>query len=226
MLYELSVPFYPGMPRYDDTIPDIVFVPRTRAASGDVNNTTTVELFLHAGSHVDAPFHFDKNGRTIDQIPIENFIYKKALLLNLPKGRGERITRSDLEGRPLLEEADMILFYTGYSQYVNDEASYRDDFPALDESAARYLRRNFKNLKAIGIDTLSIEGTDGGEKGFGVHHELLDEEGREERSLLVYENMDFRPILHCSSYFQAYAFPLRFKGLDASPVSLIAECFP
>lgn len=222
MLYELSVPMYPGMPRYDDTIPDVLYQPRTRTPA-DVNNTTTVQLFLHSGSHVDAPFHFDGSGRTIDQIPIERFFYKHALLACIPKGKGGRISEAELRAIPGLQEADMLLLATGYSDYVANETVYRDDFPALDLSAARYLRRECPRLEAVGIDTMSIEGADGCDYGFEVHHELLDEGGREERSLLVYENLDLRPVLQQKNFFKVYAAPLRFPGLDASPVNVVAE---
>lgn len=222
MLYELSVPMRPGMPRYDDTIPDVVFQPRTRTP-GDVNNTTTVQLFLHAGSHVDAPFHFDGSGRTIDQIPIERFFYKKALLAYIPKGRGGRINEEELRAIPQLQQADLLLLATGYSEYVDNEAIYRDDFPALDLSAAHYLRRECPVLEAVGIDTMSIEGADGCDFGFEVHHELLDEGKRQERSLLIYENLDLRSVLRQEGFFKVYAAPLRFPGLDASPVNVVAE---
>ena len=174
MLYELSVPVYPGMPRYDETIPDVDFFPRTRIENGDMNNTSSVKVFLHGGSHVDAPFHFDKDGTTIDQIPIERFLYQKALLIMVPKNKGERITREDLENSILLKDADLLLLYTGYSHYVENEKIYADDFPALDYTAAKYLRRECPKLQAVAIDTLSIEAADGAEKNYNVHHELLE----------------------------------------------------
>lgn len=222
MLYELSVPYYPGMPRYDNSIPDVEFLPRTRTP-GDVNNTSMIRLFLHAGSHVDAPFHFDGDGRTIDQIPVERFVYHRAIVANIPCKRGDRISAEQLKRVENLGNADLLLLYTGYSLHISNEPVYADDFPALDLSAARYLRRNFPALEGVAIDTLSIEGVDGCDHGFAVHHELLDEKGREERSLLVFENMDLQPVANTPGFFRVYAFPLRFSGLDASPVNMVAE---
>lgn len=222
MLCELSAPFYPGMPRYDETIPDVAFLPQNRTP-GDINNTTILHLFTHAGTHVDAPFHFDGSGRTIDQIPIERFAYARALVARVPKGPGGRISEEDLKRIPKLQEADLVLLYTGYSSRIADEARYREDFPALDLSGARYLRRECPRLQAVGIDTLSIEGADGCDHGFCVHHELLDEGNRAERSLLVYENLDLRPVEGENGFFRAWAFPLRLPGLDASPINMVAE---
>lgn len=222
MLYELSTHMYPGMPRYDETIPDVRFEARTRTPN-DVNNTSSVQLFLHAGSHVDAPFHFDGSGRTIDQIPIERFIYRRALLANIPKGKNGRITEEELRKINGIDQADLLMIYTGYSSFIDDPLRYPDGFPALDDSAACFLRRECPELVGVAIDSLSIEGADGCEHGFSVHHELLDENGRTERSLLVFENIDMTPLANVRKFFRVYAFPIRFPGLDAAPINMVAE---
>lgn len=43
-------------------------------ASGDVCNLTVLSLCAHNGTHVDAPFHFLGDGRTVDQIPLSVFV--------------------------------------------------------------------------------------------------------------------------------------------------------
>lgn len=37
-------------------------------------NLSIIKMGLHTGSHLDAPYHMDQNGKTIDQIPLENFV--------------------------------------------------------------------------------------------------------------------------------------------------------
>ncbi len=41
---------------------------------GDPYNLTSLYMCAHNGTHVDAPFHFIKDGKTIDQLPLESFI--------------------------------------------------------------------------------------------------------------------------------------------------------
>ena len=41
---------------------------------GAVCNLTAVSMCAHNGTHVDAPYHFIRDGRTIDQIPLERFV--------------------------------------------------------------------------------------------------------------------------------------------------------
>jgi arylformamidase len=37
-------------------------------------NVSFVGMSVHTGTHVDAPYHFLKEGRTIEQIPVELFV--------------------------------------------------------------------------------------------------------------------------------------------------------
>ena len=43
-------------------------------AKGDVCNLTELSLCAHNGTHVDAPFHFLGDGKTIDQLPLDAFV--------------------------------------------------------------------------------------------------------------------------------------------------------
>ena len=91
MLYELSIPISPDVVRYDDATPKPQFQPFTSIRSGDINNQSVVTLFTHGGSHVDAPYHFCEVGETIDKVDISDFIFSKALLVDVPSRRGGRI---------------------------------------------------------------------------------------------------------------------------------------
>jgi kynurenine formamidase len=219
MLLELSVPFYPGMPKYDETIPELSFIPETRQENGDPNNTSSIQCFLHMGSHVDAPYHFDYTGSTIDRIPIEKFHFKTPILVNL-EGRDE-IRRSDLEKIDGIAEADLLLIYTGASRWINDQEKYIQNLVGLDYEAASFIRRELPRLFAVGTDAISIE-KDDGSHAFPVHHELLDESKRTERTVLIYENLNLS-LAVCKNIKQVYAFPIRLTGMDASPVSMVAD---
>ncbi len=41
---------------------------------GDICNLTAFSMCAHNGTHVDAPFHFYKDGKTLDQVSLERFI--------------------------------------------------------------------------------------------------------------------------------------------------------
>ena len=42
--------------------------------NGDVCNLTKIAMCAHNGTHVDAPYHFLDEGRTLEQIPLEAFV--------------------------------------------------------------------------------------------------------------------------------------------------------
>src|ERR687885_1941032 len=68
-LVDLSQQIWPGMPRIR-VLPEVDLQPVRRISEGHPLNISELRLATHAGTHVDAPWHFVPNGRTIDQIPL------------------------------------------------------------------------------------------------------------------------------------------------------------
>jgi kynurenine formamidase len=98
-----------------------------------------------------------------------------------------------------------------------------DDFPSLSVEAARLIRTELLNIKAVAIDALSIESCRlGPQRNFAVHKTLLDSEIYKTRTVLIFEDVNMGPILK-RQIRRIYAFPLRLTGLDASPISIVAE---
>lgn len=62
-----SCAVYPG-----DPTPEKKTLLSTTA--GDVCNLTALSLCAHNGTHIDAPFHFLGDGKTVDQIPLDAFV--------------------------------------------------------------------------------------------------------------------------------------------------------
>ena len=70
-IYDISQPVlsctvYPG-----DPTPQAQ--PLCRMVDGELYNLTAFSMCAHNGTHVDAPFHFIKDGKTIEQIPLETW---------------------------------------------------------------------------------------------------------------------------------------------------------
>jgi len=51
------------------TSPPFELMERRRMSRGDQNNSSALHMSVHAGTHLDAPFHFVPNGATIDSVP-------------------------------------------------------------------------------------------------------------------------------------------------------------
>ena len=63
----LSCAVFPG-----DPVPTLT--PAKRMSEGSLYNLSQLDMCVHNGTHVDAPFHFYKDGKTVEQMPLENFV--------------------------------------------------------------------------------------------------------------------------------------------------------
>ena len=72
MIYDITQPLFecvvfPGDPKPEKT--EVLKIDR-----GDICNLTAISLCAHNGTHVDAPYHFIKDGKGIDEVALEKFI--------------------------------------------------------------------------------------------------------------------------------------------------------
>ena len=225
MLIELSYVISEDIPKWP-TNPEEKYDYNQATRFGDASNASSVYHHLHTGTHVDAPFHFDPRGRTIDEIPVEDFYYRSPLVLKILKGKGGCIELSDLQAyEEQIAQSDILFIYTGYSVLrETDPQAFLDDFPSMAPEAARYLRKKFPALKAVALDSISFDSAKtGAEEGFPSHHALLEtNEAQPERTLLLYEDVNISKIVDLDSIQAVCAFPVRFAGLEAGPVNMTA----
>lgn len=226
MLLELSYIFAGDEPKWP-TNPNDHFVWENSTRRGDACNASTITHHMHNGTHMDAPLHFAHGGKSIDQLPIEDFLYESPLCVKIPKGKSGRITKEDLLAIEGLQDADLLLIYTGYAdlRYTNP-AAFIDDFPCFGADAARYIRKECPKLKAIAMDMLSVDScVTGSIEGFPAHHNFLEvNEENPERTLILFEDVNTKKLYEAGVQAKrVYAFPLRFKGLEASPITMVAE---
>lgn len=72
MIYDISQPvfgceIYPGDPQPERMLLNSM-------ENGDLYNLSTFSMCVHNGTHVDAPLHFIRDGKSIDGIPLEKCI--------------------------------------------------------------------------------------------------------------------------------------------------------
>jgi len=187
---------------------------------GSYNNTSFIEICTHAGTHIDAPFHVDSNGLTIDSFDFADFIFDSPLLLELPKGDLEKITRDDIAAyKDELEGSDLLLVYTGFSKYrKSDPDRYQKKQPGFSVEAAKYLVDNFPSLKAVGIDLMGIENIGKAKPEFPVHKAFL----KDDKKFFLMEDADLSSISG-KKVSRVYIVPLRVRGAEAMPVTAFAE---
>jgi len=72
-IYDISLTLSPESIRWVTAQP-LEMIGRKRMSKGDTNNSSSIHTSVHAGTHVDAPFHFLPDGITIEALPLETFI--------------------------------------------------------------------------------------------------------------------------------------------------------
>ncbi|MGI9467867.1 MAG: cyclase family protein [Rubripirellula sp.] len=129
----------------------------------------------HGGTHLDAPVHFNENGKSVDKLPLQQLMGEAAVIDVTAACRQNpdyQISVADLRaweeetGRQLVDV--IVLLNTGYAQHWPDRKKYLGTdqlgpegvaelhFPGLDPEAARWLTEH-RSIKAIGLDTASID---------------------------------------------------------------------
>ncbi len=204
-IIDISVPVYPGMPAWPK-LGGVRFIATSRMAAGKEANLTRAEMDLHAGTHIDAPWHFLEEGLTIDQLPLEAMI-GKAVVAHFPDA--ETITAADLAALSLPEETSRLLFRTRNSRFwVEGEQEFRTDFTALSEDAARWLAD--RGMKLVGTDYLSIQHYGASTT---VHKVLLG------AGIVLVEGLNLADVE--PGEYMLVCLPLKLVGVDGSPARAV-----
>jgi arylformamidase len=160
-------------------------------AGGAPFASTCFAMSSHLGTHADAPAHVIADGAAIGRVPLEAYV-GPARVIDLP-GRGE-VGPDSLPKKGL--GVPRILFRTGGKASLSPLAAV-----ALAERGA----------VLVGTDADSIDAEDAGD--LPTHKALLS------RNVAILECLDLEEVT--PGDYQLVALPLKFAGLDASPVRAV-----
>ena len=196
-----KIPTFPGSPKPHfiewETIPN------------DGYNLELLFLSTHTGTHIDAPFHFVKNGKKIHEITPERLV-NEAVLIRVGKNSNRSISKTDIQNfeqkNGKIGNGSTVIFHTGWQKNLNKEFYFTEN-PGLSVSAAKYLVS--KKINMVGIDSPSIDlGTD---SKFSVHHILA------KNNILIVENLANLNKIKSNS-FHLITSPLKLKNATGSPI--------
>jgi kynurenine formamidase len=137
----------------------------------------------HGGTHLDAPIHFSKEGKTIDQIPLRQLIAPAVLIDVSAKASADpdyRLALDDVRSwekrHGTIPSGAIVLLRTGWAKRWPDRKQYLGDdtpgdasklhFPSFGKESAEYLVGQ-RHVGGLGLDTASIDV--GASKDFVVH---------------------------------------------------------
>lgn len=218
----LSHPLRVGDPGWPGN-PTLSLRPFSQISAGHVANTYVMELFNHFGTHVDAPNHFNPDGPPLSQLPVERFVFERPVVLNLPRGADQLITRDDLlPHADRIQAADLLLLRTGFeAERTLHPVTYAYHGPGVHSDAATFLVQECPRLRAIGLDFISLSAYAHREDGYRAHRILTGAVYGLHHTVLIFEDMhlaDCPPHLH-----RVWALPLFVEGVDSAPCTVIGE---
>ena len=200
-----SIPNFPGSPN-----PKMIEWSNIKK---DGYNLELLFMSSHTGTHLDAPFHFAKNGMKIHQIPLER-LSGKAHLIRIKKNENESISINDVKTFEKkidkIEENSIVIFATYWDRKIH-KPNYFTNNPGLSSATANYLVSKKVNL--VGIDSPSIDL--GNNPQFPAHHIFA------KNNVLIVENLTNLKKIKKSS-FNFSAFPLKIQNATGSPVRAFA----
>ena len=200
---------YPGLPALRITAHLSRQASRQRYAAGTEFHIAHLDMVANTGTYLDVPFHRYPDGKDPSQVDLEQLADLSGTRISVDATGRRAVEAEDLRGRELRSRA--VLIHTGWSKHWGNEA-YFHGHPYLTEGAAEYLVSCGATL--VGIDTLNIDDTSGGERP--VHSRLLA------AGILIVEhmcNLDRLP----EDGFTFTAAPPRLRGVGSFPVRAYAK---
>lgn len=193
----------------------------------------TVTLSSHAGTHVDAPYHYGPQSggapaRTIDAVPLKWCIGPGVLLDMTHKADGEDITDGDVAAEleridHELAPGDIVLIRTDASKRFA-EPGYQHHQPGLRRSATEWLVD--RGVRLIGIDAWTIDrpfSVMAAEARAGDRHQLWESHflgcDKEYSQIEKLTNLDTLPR---PTGFSVVALPVKLEAASAGWARVVA----
>lgn len=172
-------------------------------------NITRLCLSSHFGTHVDAPHHFIRGGKTIDNIAFSSFIGKAVIIDLCYKKAGDIIDTKDLiPHKSRFQKGAKIILRTDWGFEYGKE-SYFSLFPKLTKEAGDWIADT--EIGLLGLETPSVNPQD----YQYIHEALLSKE------IIILEGLTNVRSIPCDE-FTLIALPLKIRNGDGSPVRALA----
>ncbi|SHF83553.1 arylformamidase [Ornithinibacillus halophilus] len=198
---DISQPLTNDLAQFPGDTPFNFSLTYTKEETGSVN-IGQMTTSLHGGTHVDAPFHYDSNGQTMEKVDLDIYI-GKALVVDVSD------TDSILpEMLATIDNVERVLLRTSLP---NNPKRFPEAIPNLNPAVAPLLKE--KGVKLLGVDMPSVDAPDS--KDLPTHHALY------EQGIYILENLMLDHVK--PGLYELIALPLAIEGADGSPVRAVLK---
>ena len=201
---DVSVRLHSGMVHWPDN-PPVQIERMLDIEHGDVANVSKISMGSHTGTHMDAPLHFIRTGKGLDEMPLTAAIGRARVIeIHDP----ESVKPDELRPHGI-SRGERVLFKTQNSVQRWPSRAFIEDFVYVSQEAARYLAAC--EIQTVGIDYLSVGGffRDGAE----THQALL------EAGIWVIEGLDLSQAE--PGEYELICLPIKVEQSDGAPARAI-----
>lgn len=203
----MPVPDWPGEHRQEFELDEFSVTVNT----GTQNN---LRMNIHCGTHIDAPYHYWKEGLRVNEIPLNQMV-GPCKVVDMSRDALGVITADDLKEHVKdVEKGDMLFVRTSWEEKWGTK-EYETLYPYFDESAGKLMTS--LGISVLGIDTPGPDAPirSGHRKGDPLHVELLS------NNIPILENLaNLKSVIGKKVY--VYAFPIRIAKSTGAPVRVVA----
>ncbi len=196
----------------DAALPNASVTP-ARTLAGDGWNATTLTLYSHCGTHMDAPRHFLDDGATIDEQSLSVCCGPARVLDLTPVAPRELLTPRRLEPwADRIQAGDRLLLRTDWHRRFGT-VEYRDALPRISPELAHWLVD--RGVALVGVEPPSVADVNALAELTEVHRILL------RGNVCIVEGLAHLDQLP-ADVVEFTAVPLRVSGGDGCPVRAFA----
>lgn len=215
-LYDLSQPLFHNCPGWAEYKPARINHDYLSAVHGF--NAEYLSCNTHTATHLDVPYHFFEDGKTVEQIPLDGYAGEAAFLdlrgLEPDTPIGVDLLEPLMAG---IEGAEIAIINTGWWEKTAWTHEYVHAWPYLDGPGAELLAKG--GVKAVGCDTISLGGWGSPEKGRPCHEVLLGAE------IIIIEELRIPDELMDGRRLWVSAFPILMPGCGGAMVRAVGYEF-
>lgn len=190
-----------------------VAIDSSKTLAEDGWNATTLHLYSHSGTHIDAPVHFGVTDQTIDQLPLNRLISEAWVLDVTFIGAKEEILVKHLGSmRSSFQSGQSILLHTGWSKKLGTD-EYRNAHPRISKELAHWMGDNHVNI--LGVEPPSVADVNNLKEVTEIHTILL------KNNIIIVEGLTNLDALS-QDIVTLVALPLKVEHGDGAPARVIA----
>jgi arylformamidase len=200
-LFDISEPLYNGMTVWPGDDP-YHYQLAAMIGKNSIANVGTLQLSTHTGTHIDAPFHYNNNGKHVHELDLSAYIGSCQVI--------------QFSGKPIITVADLQQLQLPKTKRLLirtdcwvDRTTFPEEYTYIQPEVAAYLQT--LGVKLLGVDVPSVDPANS--QTLAAHHAL------HQRQIHILERVVLTAIE--PGEYELIAIPLPIQNGDASPVRAI-----